>query len=105
MRCLTLAASSQLHILPRCALALQVGTALFVAPEVMQNFSGGRYDGQAADVWACGVCLFIMLFGRHPYLRAMDNNLNEQQQMIKLFQRMMQVRLVAAGPLAIACFA
>jgi serine/threonine protein kinase len=56
----------------------------------MQNFSGGRYDGQAADVWACGVCLFIMLFGRHPYLRPSDEKLNEQQQMIKLFQRMMQ---------------
>eukprot|EP00197_Chlamydomonas_leiostraca_P011601 CAMPEP_0202876372 /NCGR_PEP_ID=MMETSP1391-20130828/28870_1 /ASSEMBLY_ACC=CAM_ASM_000867 /TAXON_ID=1034604 /ORGANISM="Chlamydomonas leiostraca, Strain SAG 11-49" /LENGTH=885 /DNA_ID=CAMNT_0049558197 /DNA_START=87 /DNA_END=2741 /DNA_ORIENTATION=+ len=68
----------------------QVGTALFVAPEVMQNFSGVRYDGQAADVWACGVCAFIMLFGRHPYLRTTDADLNEQQQMIKLFQRMMQ---------------
>jgi serine/threonine-protein kinase SRK2 len=75
---------------PPCA-PPQVGTALFVAPEVMQNFSGGRYDGQAADVWACGVCLFIMLFGRHPYLRPEDAKLNEQQQMIKLFQRMMQV--------------
>jgi serine/threonine protein kinase len=60
----------------------------------MQNFSGGRYDGQAADVWACGVCLFIMLFGRHPYLRPSDEKLNEQQQMIKLFQRMMQASRV-----------
>ncbi|KAL6752911.1 kinase-like domain-containing protein [Haematococcus lacustris] len=68
----------------------QVGTALFVAPEVMQNFTGGNYNGQAADVWACGVCVFIMLFGRHPYLRPADNQLSEQQQMIKLFQRMMQ---------------
>ncbi|GFH15405.1 protein kinase domain-containing protein [Haematococcus lacustris] len=77
----------------RCGLrhdVLQVGTALFVAPEVMQNFTGGNYNGQAADVWACGVCVFIMLFGRHPYLRPADNQLSEQQQMIKLFQRMMQ---------------
>lgn len=55
----------------------QVGTALFVAPEVMQNFNGGRYDGQAADVWACGVVAFIMLCGRHPYLRCVLRGASE----------------------------
>lgn len=32
------------------------------------------------------------MFGRHPYLKPEDAKLNEQQQMIKLFQRMTQVR-------------
>jgi serine/threonine protein kinase len=51
---------------------MQVGTALFVAPEVMHNFNNEAYDGQAADVWAMGVVLFITLFGKHPFLRAED---------------------------------
>eukprot|EP00798_Chlamydomonas_sp_ICE-L_P016247 gene16247-22422_t len=67
----------------------QVGTALFTAPEVMQNFADGPYDGMAADIWACGVVLAIMLFGRHPFLRPADASLNQSQQMIKLFQRIM----------------
>ncbi len=48
---------------------LQVGTALFVAPEVMHNFKSARYDGAAADVWSSGIVLFILLFGRHPFLK------------------------------------
>lgn len=46
----------------------QVGTALFVAPEVMHNFNGAAYDGALADAWSVGIVLFILLFGRHPFL-------------------------------------
>lgn len=65
----------------------QVGTALFVAPEVMHNFSGAPYDGAAVDVWAAGIVLFVLLFGRHPFLRPADAALPEQQQMLALFTR------------------
>jgi serine/threonine protein kinase len=41
---------------------VQVGTALFVAPEVMHNFSNAAYDGAAVDVWSCGIILFIMVY-------------------------------------------
>jgi serine/threonine protein kinase len=66
---------------------LQVGTALFVAPEVMHNFNNAPYDGAAVDVWAAGIVLFILLFGRHPFLRPEDSSLPEQQQMLALFTR------------------
>eukprot|EP00798_Chlamydomonas_sp_ICE-L_P010065 gene10065-7959_t len=65
----------------------QVGTALYTAPEVMQNFSEDAYDGKAVDIWACGIVLAIMIFGRHPFLRTKDEELNQSQQLIKLFQR------------------
>lgn len=75
----------------------QVGTALFVAPEVMHNFSSRSYDGALADVWSCGIVLFILLFGRHPFLRPEDTKLPEQQQMLQLFTRTAKCHF-ALGP-------
>lgn len=72
---------------PTAAVSSQVGTALFVAPEVMHNFNNAPYDGVAVDVWAAGIVLFILLFGRHPFLRPEDSALPEQQQMLALFTR------------------
>ncbi len=44
-------------------------SALFAAPEVMQSAFGGSYDGKLADLWSCGIVLYIMLYGRHPFMR------------------------------------
>lgn len=53
---------------------------MYCAPEVLTNFSEAPYDAKAADVWSCGVVLFIMLFGRHPYARDEDKALPAHQQ-------------------------
>ena len=50
-------------------LVSQEGGILYAAPEVLQNANGGRYDARAADVWSCAIILYVMLFGRHPFLR------------------------------------
>ncbi len=33
----------------------QAGCALYTAPEVMLNLQGRCYEGEAVDVWSCGV--------------------------------------------------
>lgn len=43
-----------------------IGTAHYVAPEVIWNRS---YDGRAVDMFAVGVMLYVMLYGRYPFPR------------------------------------
>lgn len=52
--------SSLLHSMPKST----VGTPAYIAPEVLVS---KKYDGKTADVWSCGVTLFVMLVGGYPF--------------------------------------
>lgn len=49
----------------------RVGTLAYMAPEIIR--SAGSYDGKKADIWSCGVMLFVMLFGQYPFEPAERN--------------------------------
>ena len=52
------------------------GTPSYVAPEIINNKG---YDGAKADVWSCGVILFVLLAGYLPFY---DSNLMEMYRKI-----------------------
>lgn len=68
----------------------QVGSALFVAPEAMQDPTGASYDGKAADLWSCGVITYISLFGQHPFIRDQDEHLGQNEKLVAMLQRILR---------------
>lgn len=61
-----------------------VGTPAYIAPEVL---SRKQYDGEIADVWSCGVTLYVMLVGAYPFEDPAD-----PRNFRKTIQRIMSVK-------------
>lgn len=55
-----------------------VGTIGYTAPEVLSSRNSREYDGTIADIWSCGVVLFLMLYGFHPFVDPEDPDNHSQ---------------------------
>ncbi|KAL6637921.1 hypothetical protein ACP70R_025493 [Stipagrostis hirtigluma subsp. patula] len=76
--------SSVLHSQPKST----VGTPAYIAPEVLLK---KEYDGKAAvliaDVWSCGVTLYVMVVGAYPF-----EDPEEPKNFRKTIQRILNVQ-------------
>ncbi|XWS41957.1 hypothetical protein CRYUN_Cryun17cG0126900 [Craigia yunnanensis] len=72
--------SSVLHSQPKST----VGTPAYIAPEVLLR---QEYDGKIADVWSCGVTLYVMLVGGYPF-----EDPDEPKDFRKTIQRILTVQ-------------
>ncbi|KAK8957520.1 Serine/threonine-protein kinase SAPK10 [Platanthera zijinensis] len=72
--------SSVLHSQPKST----VGTPAYIAPEILFK---KEYDGKIADVWSCGVTLYIMLVGAYPF-----EDPGEPKNYLKTMQRISEVQ-------------
>ncbi|MEW5313589.1 MAG: hypothetical protein WDW38_005145 [Sanguina aurantia] len=65
----------------------QVGTLSYMAPEVIRSFNN-TYNAKVADVWSCGVVLYVILYGSYPFDSNDDLSASEALKARKMLERM-----------------
>eukprot|EP00210_Caulerpa_lentillifera_P003735 g3568.t1 len=64
----------------------KVGTPTYFAPEVIAD---DIYNPKIADIWSCGVMLYVMMVGFYPFERPEEKN--DKAKLQKMIQRILKV--------------
>ncbi|KIZ02869.1 hypothetical protein MNEG_5087 [Monoraphidium neglectum] len=70
----------------------KVGTSAYMAPEILINATAAAtYDGKMADVWSCGVILFVMVCGCYPFGNLLEKGgrVPPAQEILRILERML----------------
>eukprot|EP00210_Caulerpa_lentillifera_P003142 g3002.t1 len=68
----------------------RVGTPDYMSPEILH--SRGGYDAKKADLWSCGVVLYVIVTGQYPFSRKEDERLTVDAQHHLVLQRVLEAR-------------
>lgn len=68
-----------------------VGTPDYMSPEILQA-RDGVYNGKKADLWSCGVVLYVMVTGQYPFSRTEDAKLPAEAQHCLVLNRVLEAR-------------
>lgn len=72
----------------------QMGSALYVAPEVIMppEDETVQIDSRAADLYTCGIILYICIYGSHPFLPLESESTSESESVVEMFQRALECK-------------
>lgn len=76
-----------------------VGSLDYMAPEVIGNSKNVSYDGYKADIWSCGVVLYVMVTGQYPFSKKNSSKTNPKERE-GLIKRIFELDFICPGYLS-----